>query len=44
MAAMRDYTDAELEIVRQSFGGRSALRDRCYREERHGSGEIPHQS
>ena len=32
MAGMRDYTDEELEIVRKSFGGRYALRDRCYFE------------
>ena len=32
MAGMRDYTDAERELVRQSFGGRYALRDRCYFE------------
>lgn len=32
MAGMRDYTDEELELVRQSFGGRYALRDRCYFE------------
>jgi integrase len=32
MAGMRDYTDEELEIVRKSFSGRYALRDRCYFE------------
>jgi site-specific recombinase XerD len=32
MAGMRDYTDQELELVRKSFGGRYALRDRCYFE------------
>jgi site-specific recombinase XerD len=32
MAGMRDYTDAELELVRKSFGGRYALRDRAYFE------------
>jgi site-specific recombinase XerD len=32
MSGMRDYTDVELELVRQSFGGRYALRDRCYFE------------
>jgi site-specific recombinase XerD len=32
MAGMRDYTDEELALVRQSFGGRYALRDRCYFE------------
>ena len=32
MAGMRDYTDDELDLVRQSFGGRYALRDRCYFE------------
>jgi len=29
---MRDYTDEELEVVQKSFGGRYALRDRCYFE------------
>jgi hypothetical protein len=32
MSGMRDYTDEELEVVRKSFGGRYALRDRCYFE------------
>jgi hypothetical protein len=32
MAGMRDYTDAELELVRTSFSGRYALWDRCYFE------------
>jgi hypothetical protein len=32
MAGMRDYTDAELDLVRKSFSGRYALRDRCYFE------------
>ncbi len=32
MAGMRDYTDDELELVCNSFGGRYALRDRCYFE------------
>src|SRR6267142_1442455 len=32
MAGMRDYTDAELDLVRKSFNGRYALRDRCYFE------------
>ena len=32
MAGMRDDTDEELETVRNSFGGRYALRDRCYFE------------
>jgi integrase len=32
MSGMRDYTDQELELVRKSFGGRYALRDRCYFE------------
>jgi site-specific recombinase XerD len=32
MAGMRDYTDAELELVRKSFSGRYALRDRCFFE------------
>ena len=32
MAGMRDYSDAELDLVRKSFGGRYALRDRCYFE------------
>jgi site-specific recombinase XerC len=29
---MRDYTDAELDLVRKSFSGCFALRDRCYFE------------
>src|SRR5262245_50183450 len=32
MAGMRYYTDNELELVRKSFSGRYALRDRCYFE------------
>jgi integrase len=32
MAGMRDYSDEEIELVRKSFGGRYALRDRCYFE------------
>jgi site-specific recombinase XerD len=32
MAGMRDYTDEELTLVRKSFSGRYALRDRCYFE------------
>jgi integrase len=32
MAGMRDYTNEEIELVRKSFGGRYALRDRCYFE------------
>jgi site-specific recombinase XerD len=32
MAGMRDYSDDELELVRKSFSGRYALRDRCYFE------------
>jgi site-specific recombinase XerD len=32
MAGMRDYSDAEIDLVRKSFGGRYALRDRCYFE------------
>jgi site-specific recombinase XerD len=32
MAGMRDYTDDELALVRKSFSGRYALRDRCYFE------------
>src|SRR5262245_48036235 len=32
MAGMWDYTDAELELVRKSFHGRYALRDRCFLE------------
>ncbi len=32
MAGMRDYADAELDLVRKSFSGRYALRDRCYFE------------
>jgi integrase len=30
MAGMRDYTDDELALVRKSFSGRYALRDRCF--------------
>jgi integrase len=30
MAGMRDYTNAEIDLVRKSFGGHYALRDRCY--------------
>jgi site-specific recombinase XerD len=32
MAGMRDYTDDELGLVRKSFSGRYALRDRCFFE------------
>ena len=32
MAGMRDYTDEELDLVRKSFSGRYALRDRCFFE------------
>jgi site-specific recombinase XerD len=32
MAGMRDYTDEELRLVRKSFSGCYALRDRCYFE------------
>jgi site-specific recombinase XerD len=32
MAVMRDYNDREIDLVRQSFSGRFALRDRCYFE------------
>ena len=32
MAGIRDYSDEELELVRKRFGGRYALRDRCYFE------------
>jgi hypothetical protein len=32
MAGMRDDTDAEIALIRQSFRGRYALRDRCYVE------------
>src|SRR5215217_5588462 len=32
MAGMRDYTDDELALVRKSFSGRYALRDRCFFE------------
>jgi site-specific recombinase XerD len=32
MAGMRDYTDQELDLVRESFGGRYMLRDRAYFE------------
>jgi site-specific recombinase XerD len=30
MAGMRDYSDQEIDLVRKSFSGRYALRDRCY--------------
>jgi site-specific recombinase XerD len=29
---MRDYSDQEIDLVRKSFSGRYALRDRCYFE------------
>jgi hypothetical protein len=32
MAGMRDYSGMEIDLVRKSFGGRYALRDRCYFE------------
>jgi hypothetical protein len=32
MAGMRDYSDAEIDLVCKSFVGRYALRDRCYFE------------
>jgi site-specific recombinase XerD len=32
MAGMRDYSDEEIDVVRKSFSGRYALRDRCYFE------------
>jgi site-specific recombinase XerD len=32
MAGMRDYNDAEIDLVRKSFSGRYALRDRCFFE------------
>jgi site-specific recombinase XerD len=32
MAGMRDYTDAEIALVRKSFSRRFALSDRCYFE------------
>ncbi len=32
MAGMRDYSDAEIDLVRKSFSGPYALRDRCYFE------------
>ena len=32
MGGMRDYSDTEIDLVRKSFGGRYALRDRCYFE------------
>jgi site-specific recombinase XerD len=32
MAGMRNYTEDEIALVRQSFSGRYALRDRCYFE------------
>jgi hypothetical protein len=34
MACMRDYSDAEIDLVRKSFSGRYALRHRCF----HGMG------
>jgi integrase len=32
MPAMRDFTSEEITLLRKSFGGRYALRDRCYFE------------
>jgi site-specific recombinase XerD len=32
MAGMRDYNDTEIDLVRKSFSGRYALRDRCFFE------------
>jgi site-specific recombinase XerD len=32
MAGMRDYSDQEIDLVRKSFSGRFALRERCYFE------------
>lgn len=32
MSGMRDYSDEEIDLVRKSFSGRFALRDRCYFE------------
>jgi hypothetical protein len=32
MAGMRDYSDQEIDLVRKSFSGRFALRDRAYFE------------
>jgi hypothetical protein len=32
VAGMRHYSDAEIDLVHKSFGGRYALRDRCYFE------------
>jgi site-specific recombinase XerD len=32
MAGIRDYTDSELDLVRKSFSGRYALRDRAFFE------------
>jgi site-specific recombinase XerC len=32
MSGMRDYSDAEIDLVRRSFSGRYALRDRCFFE------------
>jgi site-specific recombinase XerD len=32
MAGMWDYSDQEIDLVRKSFSGRYALRDRCYFE------------
>jgi site-specific recombinase XerD len=32
MAGVRDYSDAEIDLVPKNFGGHYALRDRCYFE------------
>jgi hypothetical protein len=40
MAGMRDYTNAEFDLVRKSFGGCNALRDRCYFETGRHSGKL----
>jgi site-specific recombinase XerD len=32
MVGMRDYSDTEIDLVRKSFSGRYALRDRCFFE------------
>jgi hypothetical protein len=32
MPAMRDFTSEEITLLRKSFSGRYALRDRCYFE------------
>jgi integrase len=32
VSGCRDYTEAEIDLIRKSFSGRYALRDRCYFE------------